>query len=288
MDRDTPAWALVEGGEVRAARNAGLRVPWWSFTKTVIAATVLRLAELGEIDLDSEVPGAGASYWRVLGHTSGLPDYGGVPAYHQAVEDGDPPWPFDRVLEEVRRFGRPVPAWSYSNIGYGYLVQYLARRRGSLGAALAGLVLEPLGVRDARLAVEPGDLAEVQMGTNRGYHPGWVYHGLLTGPVSSAALWLERLGSGGLLGAGSLDAMKRSTDLPHYIRAPWSSTSYGLGVMTPCLKDGVPVFGHTGGGPGSGVAVYRRDDLGLTAAVFCLDGEGPGPEFLAAGLLSAD
>ena len=31
------------------------------------------------------------------------------------------------------------------------------------------------------------------MGSAEGYHPGWVYHGLLVGPVEDAALLLDRL-----------------------------------------------------------------------------------------------
>ena len=38
----------------------------------------------------------------------------------------------------------------------------------------------------------PADLVNVIMG-NASDHAGWVYHGLLVGPVSSAAILLDRV-----------------------------------------------------------------------------------------------
>jgi hypothetical protein len=49
-----------------------------------------------------------------------------------------------------------------------------------LGEALRRSILAPVGLGGARLAVERADLVEVAMGpAAAGYHPGWVYHGLL-------------------------------------------------------------------------------------------------------------
>lgn len=46
------AFAVAEGGAIIGERDAGAVVPWWSFTKTVIAAAALTLVRDGKLDLD--------------------------------------------------------------------------------------------------------------------------------------------------------------------------------------------------------------------------------------------
>jgi hypothetical protein len=51
--------------------------------------------------------------------------------------------------------------------------------------------------------------------------------------------------------------------LPHVVGGPivdrpWRVPTYGLGTMCGESRDGHRVVGHTGGGPGSVIAVYRR------------------------------
>jgi hypothetical protein len=41
---------------------------------------------------------------------------------------------------------------------------------------------------------------------------------------------------------------------------PWRTTAYGLGVMTGTGPENSRVIGHTGGGPGSVIAVYHHPD----------------------------
>lgn len=163
----------------------------------------------------------------------------------------------------------PGQGWAYSNIGYLYLRRLIEdAAQESFGAALQRLVLTPLGVEGVRLALEPQDLQGVQMGSAQGYHPGWVYHGLLSGPVAQAALLLDRLLAGGLLPPDLLAAMRQ----PHPVGGPiagrpWLSPGYGLGLMTGEVEGGMRVAGHTGGGPGSVIAVYR--ELGTVAPRCC-------------------
>jgi hypothetical protein len=56
---------------------------------------------------------------------------------------------------------------------------------------------------------------------------------------------------------------------------PWSNPGYGLGVMTGETTSGLKVAGHTGGGPGSTIAVYRnlQSETGRTAAYFRTNGD---------------
>ena len=73
-------------GASESADTGGSRLfPYWSFTKTVIAICALMLAERGVVDLDEALPRQSFTLRQLLNHTAGLPDYGTLPAYHQAV-----------------------------------------------------------------------------------------------------------------------------------------------------------------------------------------------------------
>jgi CubicO group peptidase (beta-lactamase class C family) len=269
------AWAVVEDGVVADGREADRIVPWWSFTKTVLAAAALVLVRDGILSLDAPVGDKPYTLRHLLQHRSGLADYGGVPAYHEAVARNDEPWLVADLLHHAdahRLRYRTGEGWDYSNIGYLFVRRMIEALTGeSLGDALGRLVLAPLGIATARIAQERADLAGVAMGNARTYHPGWVYHGLLVGSVEDAAMLLDGLLAGRLLPSGHLTDMLMAHVLPGPIPGrPWMIPGYGLGVMSGEVTGGKKVAGHTGGGPGSTIAVYRRLQGGpaRTAAFF--------------------
>jgi CubicO group peptidase (beta-lactamase class C family) len=249
-------------------------VPWWSFTKTVLATAALRLVEAGCLSLDEPVPGNRFTLRQLLQHRAGLPDYGGLSDYHQAVEGADEPWPIETLLERVdaqRPRYEPDQGWAYSNVGYWFVRRMIETAADEpLGSALNHLVCEPLGVTNVRLAATPSDLDRVEIGAVCGYHPGWVYHGLLVGPLDSAALLLQRLLLGCLLSSSTLEKMTSGYPLPAYAEPPWSNPAYGLGLMVPAAANTGGVYGHSGEGPGSQIAVYGRPigDIHRTVAVW--------------------
>jgi CubicO group peptidase (beta-lactamase class C family) len=256
---------MSDGGDVP--------VPWWSFGKTIIAATVLVLVQDGILDLDRPVYPRGFTLRQLLQHQAGLADYGGLPAYHEAVARNEEPWPFPVLLERTgaeRLVFPPGEGWAYSNIGYATVRRIIETAVGhGLGDAAARLVLRPLEIDRARLATDPEDLGGVDFGADSTYDPGWVYHGLFVGPMQEAALLLDRLMDGTLLSESTLAEMRR----PHILEGPvpdrpWTEPGYGLGVMAGRTRHGTQVVGHTGGGPGSVCAVYRTVDTGRTAASF--------------------
>ena len=115
------------------------------------------------------------------------------------------------------------------------------------------------------------------------YHRGWVYHGLIVGPLRDAALLLDRLMTGALLPTDLLAQMRDAHPLDvsgqhqgHQER-PWRAPAYGLGLMCGVTSHGMRACGHTGGGPGSVIAVYRLPEAAppYTAAAFAF-GERPG------------
>ncbi len=235
-------------------------VPWWSFTKTVLAIAALRLCESGLLTLNEPVAGEPFTLAQLLRHEAGLPDYGAVAQYHEDVAAGKTPWPVERLLaasDANRLRFAPGNGWAYSNIGYLKVRQLIERASGvSLAEALEQNVFAPAGLTTARLASVPADLAGVQMGEVRGYHPGWVYHGLVTGTAADAARLLSALVTGALLEPAMFTAMLAGRPLPEHRNATFPDPAYGLGLM---LSADTPLghpLGHRGAGPGSAIAVY--------------------------------
>jgi CubicO group peptidase (beta-lactamase class C family) len=270
------AYALAEGGEVTAEHGADAAVPWWSVTKTVIAAAALALVRDGKLALDDPVRHRPYTLRQLLQHRAGLVSYGGV-FYQEAVTRGDDPWPVPSLLARVdadRLRYPPGQGFDYSNVGYLLVRDIIEQASGDpLGRALDRLVLSPLGIAEARIALARADLYDVAMGDAAGYHPGWVYHGLLVGPLRAAAVLLDRLMSGALLQPALLAAMCALHPLgaPPAGR-PWRTIGYGLGLMGGATEHGRRVLGHTGVGPGSVIAVYHFPDETprRTAASFAL------------------
>ena len=235
-------------------------VPWWSFTKTVLAIAALRLVERDLLSLSDSIDGAGYSLAHLLRHEAGLPDYGGMARYHEDVEGGKAPWPVDRLLTALdadRLRYAPGEGWAYSNIGYLKVAQLIERTADvALGDALDELVFQPAEATTAKLARTPRDLAGVQMGDADGYHPGWVYHGLVTGTTADAARLLHALMSSDLLRPETVALMIQGRALPEHRSALHPDPAYGLGLMQSAKNPFVHPIGHAGSGPGSKIAVY--------------------------------
>ena len=97
----------------------------YSVTKTFLGVLCLRL----ELDLeapvatwidDSRLPHA--TLRQLLDHTSGIPDYGRLPAYRQAVQaTPSEPWDDEELLARALAAGpdfEPGEGWAYSNTGF--------------------------------------------------------------------------------------------------------------------------------------------------------------------------
>ncbi len=250
--------AVIRDGAL-SGEDTATDVPWWSFTKTVIAAAALALARDGRLALDRSLPG-GYTLRQLLQHRAGLPDYGPLAAYHAAVARHEDAWPATLLLERAnaqRLIYPPGTGWAYSNIGYLFVRRLIEETTGEhLGATLSALVLQPLDIGHARFAATRADLEGVTGVSD--YDPGWVYHGLVVGPLADAALLLHRLMTGKLLPPHLLSAMctRHPLDVPTAGR-PWLAPGYGLGLMTGNIAGGGIVAGHTGSGPGSVVAIYH-------------------------------
>jgi D-alanyl-D-alanine carboxypeptidase len=130
-------------------------VPWWSFSKTVLAAAALALVDRRKLDLDVPVADAPYTLRHLLQHTSGLPDYGPNPDYHRAVAAGESPWTIDELLRRAnpRMLFAPGTRFSYSNIGYLFVRQLIERAADAdVNDALRRLVFDPLGIEGVFMA----------------------------------------------------------------------------------------------------------------------------------------
>lgn len=93
--------SLVLNGQSPASDRSDLMVPWWSFTKTVLAATALTLVRDGLIRLDDPIPDQPFTLRQLLRHEAGLADYSELVDYHAAVADNQAAWPADEMMQRL-------------------------------------------------------------------------------------------------------------------------------------------------------------------------------------------
>jgi len=268
------AW-LTADGRVHTDGAAAALFPWWSFTKTALASCALRLVEEGLLALDAPRPGKPFTLRQLLQHRAGVPNYGSLRSYHEAVAREDAPWPRDKLLQAVRAERldfAPGTGWTYSNVGYLFVRDAIEEAtRLEAGDALQKYVLGPLDLSSVRWAVSGSDFIDIHWRAGRRYHPGWVYHGCLTGTATDAATLLHAVLHGDILTEQSRTAMLSAHPLGGAIPGrPWSECGYGLGVMTGRMGDAGRAIGHSGAGPFSVNAVYHFPDrpAPITLAVF--------------------
>ncbi len=229
----------------------------------------------GLIGLDDPVSDQPFTLRQLLRHEAGLADYGELTEYHTAVANGEPAWAADemmRRLDGTRLRYSPGNGWRYSNVGYLFIGRLIERLTDlTLDDAVSQRALAPLGISNARFAKTRADLQTTHPGNTSNYDPAWVYHGLLIGPISQAALFLDRLFCADILSTDLIQEMQTARALGGPIPGrPWIKPGYGLGLMQGSIDGGYSLSGHTGCGPGSVIAVYRIGDGDVSAccAVF--------------------
>ncbi|UFS68938.1 beta-lactamase family protein [Geomonas sp. RF6] len=267
----------------------------YSCTKTVIAALVLLLCESGRTALSAPlarwfpaVPEASDITLRhLLNHTSGLPDYGTLAAYHEAVQTSpSTPWSAAEFVERTLAQGmlfRPGEGWSYSNTGY-LLLKRIAEMENnrSLRLLVQEKICRLLGLGHTFVAETVADLQALQparsdlVAMDKGvdirtvYHPGWVAHGTMASTPAELAALFDGLFSGAIISPAMLAEMTVLTPVP---TAPpkYGNPCYGLGLMADTASPYGMILGHNGGGPGYEASVFHvtRGGKAATACAMC-------------------
>ncbi len=270
----------------------------YSITKTFTAALLLGLRDEGRVSLEDRlarwfprVAGADRIALRqLLNHTAGVPDYGALAAYHEAVRASpSSPWPFERFAAET--FDKalsfePGSSWAYSNPGY-MLLKRIAEE--VLGASYATMIREriagPLGLDRTFVPESPSDLSGLAPAMSRAltldggprdvrglYHPGWVSHGVVASTPSDVARFFDALFCGALLSRRSRNDMTSLVPIGLSPAAPsrWRTPSYGLGIMGDPESAFGRLWGHNGGGPGYTTSAAHAPDLsGVSVCAMC-------------------
>ena len=268
--------SLVSNGLLQTPDRLEPMVPWWSFIKTVLAATALSLVRDGLIRLDDPVLDQPFTLRQLLRHGAGLADYGELAQYHAAVSNNEPAWPANEMMQRLNgaqlRYS-PGTGWRYSIVGYWFIARLIERLTDlTLDEAVIQRALCPLGLSNVRFAKTRADLQATHTASSSNYDPAWVYHGLLIGPGLLLEMQTARRLGGPIPGR------------------PWITPGYGLGVMQGSIDGGYSLCGHTGCGPGSVIAVYRvcDGDASACSAVFAAGAsEGAVEAIVVAQLMQA-
>lgn len=93
--------AIVDSGTLVANRGSDSVVPWWSFTKLVIAAAALCLVRDRKVALDELLEERPFTLRQLPQHQAGVAEYGAIAEYHAAVARDEEPWPIATLLERA-------------------------------------------------------------------------------------------------------------------------------------------------------------------------------------------
>jgi D-alanyl-D-alanine carboxypeptidase len=297
------AGARAEAGWVPPSARDEPAYLAYSITKTFTATLVLQLRDQQRLTLDDRLArwfpridrSDRISLRQLLNHTAGIPDYGRLDAYHDAVRASpSSPWSFERFAAETFEKGLlfdPGSSWAYSNPGYLLLKRITEEVAGTSYEAMIGeRIAQPLGLLRTFVPESVRDLSTLAPAVSRAlagagatpevrdhYHPGWVSHGVVASTPSDIARFFGALFCGDLLTAKSLHEMTTLVPVGPSAAASasrWRRPSYGLGIIGDPESSWGRLWGHNGDGPGYTTSAFHAPDLGVSVCAMCaLEGD---------------
>jgi CubicO group peptidase (beta-lactamase class C family) len=262
-----------------------------SITKQFTAASILLLEERGKLKLDDPikkyVPDAPAAWdaitiFNLLTHTSGIPNFTGLPEYKSLQLVDTPAAKTIATVRDKPLDFLPGEKMSYSNSGYlvlGYVIERITG--GSYEKFVTDNIFTPLEMKDSgydsNTAVIPRRAAGYTPSPTGRVNAGFIHMsiphaaGALYSTTEDLLRWEQGLFGGKLISATSLAKMT----------TPFKS-DYALGVMVQ-TAGGRKVVQHGGGIEGFNTFLAYYPDDKLTVAVLA-NVNGPAAEQIAAKL----
>lgn len=276
--------AILKGGEVRKIEGYGVTAPdsaeavtpdtkfqIGSLSKQFAAAAVLLLVEEGKVGLDDGIsfyaPGCpaweGITVRHLLNHTSGIPDFSGIPGFSFSREYTIEPFLTMICLTPLRH--GPGERFLYSSAGYSlllFVVECAVGREKTFEESVRERIFDRAGMASTRFFVngarEEGDASGYRRDEN-GLRPGVPLRPRLSaasgGIVSTAAdmaRYEQALLRNAILPPGPARAMVEPARLKG-----GGSSSYGFGWYIR-TEDGETVYQHTGSTSAGFRSCYRR------------------------------
>jgi D-alanyl-D-alanine carboxypeptidase len=273
-----------------------------SVTKMYTATAVMLLTEDGLVDLDRTimqylprwayegVPNATtATVRQVLGHTSGIPDFGDSFSYElDTLNDPFGDYSPKRLLQYVKEqeaLFTPGGGYFYSNTDYVLLALLIEQVTGEGHAeVISQRIIQPLGLAETFYGIGPGSptpvglvnsyqdllgdgrIANVSDLSAHAAETAFGQAGLIAS-ASDFATFLEALLGASILGPGSLDEMQDHTRCDCYgLGLSFLDTAYGVGI------------GHDGGDVGTRTEVRYFPSSDATLVLLTNGGNGGVPD----------
>jgi D-alanyl-D-alanine carboxypeptidase len=246
-----------------------------SIAKSFVAAVVFQLVDEGTLSLDDTlkdwlpglVPnGRHITVEQLLGHRSGLTDYGVDPSLFLPYLSGDLGFrysPLDLVAMSVAQGPAFPPGGGpgYSSTDYVLLGLIIEAATGNkLGAEMKARIMEPLGLESTTFATtgrlkEPFSHGYIRNGAKlldgTFINPSYVWAaGNVVSTVSDISTFYDALYAGELMSSGLVQQMEEATFNPSKI---------GLGIFQQPYSCGL-FYGHDGTMPGYFVFAYNSED----------------------------
>ena len=266
----------------------------YSMTKSFIAVLILQLIQENRLTLATPISrwmpsimkSSTITIYHLLTHTAGLPDYGPLSAYQNAVRaTPSQPWDFATFAAHTYDLGlsfEPGQGWAYSNPGYMLLKRIVEIECDeSLASVLATRICHVLGLRHTFVAESMAHLCELVPAYSSSvettgmptdvravYHPGWVAHGVIASTAQDIVTFYDQLFSGGLLSPDVVEQITTLVPVPH-APAPYERAGYGLGIMGGETSRYGPLWGHNGSGPGYRVSAFHAPEVSQVPITVC-------------------
>jgi D-alanyl-D-alanine carboxypeptidase len=280
-------WNLVGGiSKLNIPIEGNMRFGVGSITKTVVAATVMKLVDDGVLTLNDQIsdwlaidsPNVNnvTTIFQLLIHSSGINGYM-YPSLWDSVEANlETPIPAINLVDYI---GPPLDDFAYSNSNYlllGLIIE--AATQKTVGEVMREKFWSPLGLNNIYFGTNEGIegpiatpwrdsdgdgiLEDIADEYNAAYHSVFFCAADVFSTASDLSMWADHLYNGNAISESSQNQMMTS----YYSIPDAIFTGYGLGARKNVYV-GHTMWGHTGGMRGYGSHMFFDPTSKVSIAV---------------------